>query len=64
MPENSAASMEDLGPVFIPIVLAMEPGDHEVLLEDWCRQQAVGAGHPFSSLLDELKQSCTVAHCG
>jgi len=31
----------DMGPVFIPIVLAMDPLDHRTLLEDWLRQQTV-----------------------
>jgi hypothetical protein len=43
---SGTAAAEELGPVFIPIVLAMEPGEHRVLLEDWCRQQAVTAGSP------------------
>jgi len=30
-----------MGPVFIPIVLAMDPLDHRTLLEDWLRQQTV-----------------------
>ena len=30
-----------MGPVFIPIVLAMDPVDHRTLLNDWLRQQLV-----------------------
>ena len=30
-----------MGPVFIPIVLAMDSLDHRTMLEDWIRQQLV-----------------------
>ena len=38
----SSQRQEGGGPLFVPVVLSMDPRSHALLLEDWCMRQPVG----------------------